>query len=309
MRESLSTSLTVEIVHVNTQKNHMATTFDLTISCDHSNAQRALRLLHRCHAFIEQIESELTEFRPESPIYQLNHAATGVRVSLPVSACEILERAEALRTLTQGAFDCLAKSQIPSLDDRPIQFNSKTKQAWKTDPAGWLGLGAIGKGYALDRIRLLIEQEGFENYLLNAGGSSLILSGWAGQERPWIWGWSWKKDEQNNPLGLILTHRSGKPIAIGVSGLHEKGNHLIDPRISHLSRTAPATLSTSLVATNSAMDADALSTAQFILGFEDMKIALQQLPLTAAAAVITLAEVPNWNREFQKNWGNPIFDR
>ena len=307
--QALTPSRSVEIVHVNTQKNHMATTFELTISCESTNAQRALRLLHRCHALIEQIESELTDFRPESPVAQLNHSTLGARVTLPSSAFDLLERAEALRELTNGAFDCLSKSQVSSLEERPIQFDSKTQQAWKTHPAGWLGFGAIGKGYALDRVRLLVEQEGFGDFLLNAGGSSLILSGFAGQGRPWTWGWSWRKDEQNNPLGVALTHHSGKSLAIGVSGLHEKGRHLIDPRIHSLSRTAPASLCTSLVATPSALDADALSTAQFVLGFEKMQAALQKLPASAAAAVIDLAEIPYWNREFQKNWGNPILDR
>src|SRR5947209_15354488 len=100
----------MKLLHVRQDQNHMATTFTFRVSCEESRAGLASRILTDAHALVSRLERELSEFLPESPVFQLNHAAPRVRVKLTEDGLELLERAERLRLLTEGAFDCAAKS-------------------------------------------------------------------------------------------------------------------------------------------------------------------------------------------------------
>ena len=283
----------------------MATTFHFIVSLPADRpAQLSLasEVLHRAHDIVARLESELTEFRPESPVYRLNHAPIGERVALPASALELLDRAERARASTDGHFDCTAKSAAGARGG--IAWDEHA--AWRTHAATHLGFGAIGKGYALDRVRLLIEDAGFTDYLLSGGGSSVILSGFAAPGDPWSWGWSWKKDSAGEDLGQSFTHASGRAIALGISGTHERGEHILR---SDATGTSPLS---SLVAASSATEADAWSTALFLAEFEEgltlMDRAFGGGAMPEAARAVARIEsdgTPRWNGTFQHLWGTP----
>ena len=272
------------------ERNHMATTFDFRISCSADRAALADRTLTAAHLLVAQLETELTEFQETSPVYQLNHAQPDARVLFTEAGIALLKRAFELSRLSQGAFNPLAKSTASSPN---LNWDEATLEVWKETAGTWLGFGAIGKGYAIDRARAMVEDAGFESYLLSGGGSSIVISGQQAPEKPWKWGWSWKKDADGKNLGIPLTHFSGKRIALGVSGTHEKGNHVVGAR---------SNLKTALIALPSATDADALSTALFVSGWDDSKSFLGELPLAPAAAWIDEQETPYWNGVFETLW-------
>lgn len=288
-----------EVVHVRLEQNHMATTFSFLISCEKNEGRRAERALLRAHALVHALELELTEFLAESPIYQLNRAQPGVPVALSSHAIALLERSLRLSAQTHGAFNCLAKSEVPSALGRSLAWDAETRMAWTLHDGVRLGFGAIGKGYALDQVRLSIEQEGFRDYILNAGGSSQVISGYARMGKPWSWGWSWSRSENGEPLGLEFSHESGEAIALGISGTHEKGQHILDPNQSLLAGGAQS----ALIAHASATDADALSTALFVSGWERGMESVQASSSTVAAAYVDQEGVARWNGIFQKLWG------
>ena len=290
----------MKVVHVKEERNHMATTFEMTVSCPSARAGAAERLLCRAHDRVANLENELTEFRAHSPVAKLNQAPPLERVRFTYAGIELLEISENLRFRTRGAFDCTAKSGPDAVRYPRLGWDAETLEVWRLNPGVRLGFGAIGKGYALDQVRLLLLQEGFGDFLLSAGGSSLIISGFAAPGDPWSFGWSWQKDADGLPLGLPLTHSSGKPVAIGVSGVEEQGNHLIDPRTrsnrDYLALSA-------LIGHDSAARADALSTALFITGFDQGREWMAELTESPAAAVIGADHVPRWNGIFQGFWG------
>src|SRR4051794_33398346 len=98
----------LRVRHVTLEQNHIATTFTLRVSCGEDRAGAAERALEEAHAIIARLESELSEFLPESPVFKLNHAPPGARIAMPPSALELLSRSESLRKATEGAFDCTA---------------------------------------------------------------------------------------------------------------------------------------------------------------------------------------------------------
>lgn len=262
----------------------MATTFYLQVSCPAARAGVAQATLEGAHREIARLEDELSEFRPASPVHRLNQAAPGERVELTVDGAELLSRSRAIALRTRGAFDPTAKSQ-GARDG--IGFEPRTRQAWRLHAGARLGFGAIGKGYALDLVRVILEREGFTDFLLSAGGSSQILSGFAAPGQPWRWGWS----------DASFTHQSGIPVALGVSGTEERGAHLI-ARGPHAAFPRSA-----LVASPSAAEADALSTALFVGGWEESLQASRDEWMPPALAQIDADGTPRWNGTFQKLWG------
>ena len=279
-------------VHVTLRQNHMATTFELCVSCVQADAARAERALSECLREVGELELELSEFHPDSPVFYLNQAEPMKPVAIPGSVKELLARGERLGVETEGSFNMLAKSVSGSPGIKWDECN-----AWRLDAGAHLSFGAIGKGYALDRVRTRLELAGFRDYLLSAGGSSIVMSGFAAHGEPWTWGWSWQKSDRGESLGIPLTHPSGQAIAMGVSGTHEKGAHLIGATESD---SMPLS---ALVAQGSAADADALSTALFVSGWERGLRWASARSSAPALAVIGADRVPRWNGIFQKLWG------
>lgn len=262
----------------------MATTFDLQVSCPSARAGVASAVLEQAHCELARLEGELSEFRPTSPVHRLNHAAPEERVELTADGAELLGRAREIARRTHGAFDPTAKSQ-GARDG--IGFNPDTRHVWRTHAGARLGFGAIGKGYALDRVRALLEREGFTDFLLSAGGSSQILSGFAAPGRPWRWAW----------FESTFAHESGVPVALGVSGTEEQGAHLIArTETTEFPRSA-------LVASPSATEADALSTALFVGGWDASLDSSRDEWMPPALAQIDADGTPRWNGTFQKLWG------
>lgn len=250
-----------------TQAKHMNTTFDLVIRSDQNS--RAEKILRQAHEYITQLEHDVSEFIPTSPVARWNR---GEREPFTGAAAKLFDLAERLATKTRRAFDPFAK-----------------------DPAAQhLSFGAIGKGFALDEIRLLIEDAGFEHYLLNAGGSSILAQGEAAPGRSWTVGWSWKKDSTGEPLGLPLNLPT-QAIAMGTSGSMEQGHHILDPRTGD-----PVTDKLSACVLHpSAAWADALSTALYVLDWKEaLELFFDEIVPHPALAIISAREELTHNGTF-----------
>jgi thiamine biosynthesis lipoprotein len=130
-----------------------------------------------------------------------------------------------------------------------------------------INLGAVGKGYALDRAADLLRTKwGIDSALLHGGGSSVYAIGRPpGEPRGW---------------GVRLKHPSAEGRSLGTVWLADRGlgtsaatfqyfeyngrklGHLLDPRTG---RPAEGTASATAGAPTAA-EADAMSTALFVLG-------------------------------------------
>ncbi len=280
----------MRFLHVRQARHHMATTFTFTIACPDDRASAARQVLEEAHAEVARLERELSEFLKDSPVARWNASLAGEAVEFTADGLGLWRLSVRMSKETSGAFHPLAKSQPPGNCDEVQQVGN---QLVKSRAGLWMGFGAIGKGFALDKVRALVEQAGFTDYLLSAGGSSQILSGFSSPGDPWCWGWSWKKDEVGDALGIPLLHASGVPIALGVSGFHEKGRHILDPKTG---LAIPVWAHSACIAAPSAAEADALSTALMVSEGKSVHG-------ETAKAVIDGEGVPHWNEGFQKLWG------
>jgi thiamine biosynthesis lipoprotein len=247
--------------------NHtaMATQFQVRIAGEEKTY--AAQTAQAAFALTDDLESRLSRFRANSDISRIAALVPGekLRLSEPVFAC--LEIAKKMELATHGAFSVTAAA----LKTQPVppQWTLLKDQFSIRCDGGKLefDLGAIGKGFALDRMVELLREWDCPAFLLVAGGSS-ILAGKAPAETP---GWSCGLGENNSAQRYWL-----KNCSLSGSGLAVKGKHIVDPRSGE---TAPRQ-NRAWALTDTAAESDALSTAAMVL------------PETEIAGV--LASHPDW---------------
>jgi thiamine biosynthesis lipoprotein len=241
----------------------MATFFEVRISAEERTyaaqaAQAALDLL-------DKLESQLSRFRATSEIAQIARLEPGqkMRLTEPTFAC--LEVAKKIELVTLGAFSVTANALQTQATLPQWSLLPDTSSIQCEGGQLHFDLGAIGKGFALDRMAELLRNWDCPSYLLVAGGSSIL----AGDPPKDTAGWSCGLGEDNAPQRLLLTHTS-----LSGSGLAVKGEHIFDPRTGR-----PACRkSRAWALADTAAESDALSTACMVLNEPELKEVLAQEP-------------------------------
>jgi FAD:protein FMN transferase len=176
----------------------------------------------------------------------------------PISRC----RAAAQREGRQPtAAEIAAASGIVGLDR--VTLDAAAATVTFMNAGATMTFGAVGKGYAVDRMGQVLRAREVSHALVSAGGSSMLAIG--GRDK----GWSVtvRSDRPDRPLRLWL--RDG---ALGTSGCGgqfvlldgRRHGRVVDPRTGHEPRSVRA----ATVVTADATTADALSTAFVVSGPE-----------------------------------------
>lgn len=232
--------------------NHaaMATHFQARIVSDEK--AYAAQAAQAAFDLVDSLESRLSRFRSDSDIARLADLASGetMRLSEPAFAC--LQIAKHMEQATRSAF-CTTPAALKTQSSLP-QWELIPDQHAILCVSGRLefDLGAIGKGFALDRMGELLREWDCASFLLVAGGSSIL----AGDQPTGHLGWSCGLGEDDASQRFLLTHAS-----LSGSGLAVKGSHILDPRIG---RPAPRQ-NRAWVLADTASESDALSTACMVL--------------------------------------------
>lgn len=232
--------------------NHraMATYFEVRVAAQEriyagQAAQAAFDLL-------DSLEAQLSRFRINSSIAQCSHLAPGdtMRLAEPVFAC--LQIAMKMELATSSAFSA-TPAALQTQDCIP-QWSLQQEDLSITCKRGALqfDLGAIGKGFALDRMAELLRSWDCPAFLLVAGGSSIL----AGDPPTESAGWSCGLGDDGAPQRYSLAQAS-----LSGSGLAVKGNHILDPRTGHVALRQ----NRAWAIADTAAESDALSTACMVL--------------------------------------------
>ncbi len=260
---------------------------------------------------IDRIERLFNRFDPSSEISRLGRLRPGERMMVGLETVEVLATAARVQAETGGAFDVnyrglraaaervarrgAKKSAGPGGALPPpnllglvrlgmvpggFEIERRSARPRKKLPPLDLDLGAVGKGYALDRVREVLADWSVENALVHSGTSTVL--GIGPGPRPAEPGWpvgiasAWT--HAGGPGTLLLLDRS-----LSGSGTEVKGEHIVDPRTGR-----PAAAHRAAWASHhSAAVSDALSTAFFVMAAADIGRYCRSHPGTWALVIIS----------------------
>ena len=259
----------------------MGSFFEVTIAGDEGSyaGQAAQAAFNE----IDRLERLFSRFDPTSEISRIGRLRPGESLLIGVETFECLSVAERVRAETNGAFDINVRSAMKyggselnsqthtefQEEIRYVSANSfelaTTGQGFEVrlgERAGgpWrpmdLDLGAIGKGYALDKALAVLADWSIVNALIHGGTSTAVAVGNAPEKQGWPVGVGGGWPCQEAPREILLTGR-----ALSGSGTEVKGQHIVDPRTGTPARGHAAAWALHPAAAS----ADALSTAFMVM--------------------------------------------
>ncbi len=263
----------------------------------HDHSQRARRTrdlaIERAFAWFDRVESVCSRFDASS---ELRRLCATYAVDVPVSPMlfEAVRFAIAVADETHGAFDPTVGARMEARGfnrdyrdsavvaaglnaELPVSFRdvvlNESARTIRLERALLLDLGAVAKGLAIDMA--VQELRPLANFVVDAGGD-LYLAGHNADNLPWTVGIRHPRDPHALLTRVALTHAAlctSGDYARRVSGSNtnedinasSNEHHLLDPATGHSPRDA---ISVSVIAPT-AMVADALGTAAFVLGCDE----------------------------------------
>ena len=155
----------------------MHTRVDLLLKSDHLMDKDLLDVADGIHAVIMALEKAGNRFDPESELWRLNHFPAGEEIEISEVLFDMLSQCLHYNSLTGGLFDI----SVSSLSFQPgflRQIHLRDGRKFSRDSEDViLDLSGFIKGYALDRIRIYLDDKGVTDALVNLGNSSIMAIG------------------------------------------------------------------------------------------------------------------------------------
>lgn len=245
------------------------------------------RLFHRVvEASLErmgEIDRIFSNYREDSVLAEVNRSAGVGPVSVPREFLFLTRASIDYSELTEGAFDitvgglfelwraAAAAGKVPSETEiagalecagfRKIRLDEEKSRISFASDCLRLDFGAVGKGYAVDRIMEIAKENGIKRGLVNFGGNIFALGSPDGKE---FW-----EVAVAAPGGGFVSRLGLRDRGIATSGDYEryfefperKYSHIIDPMTGHPSENSALVIAVA----RTAAEADVFSTAISVL--------------------------------------------
>jgi thiamine biosynthesis lipoprotein len=231
----------------------MGNRFEISVVSDDDHW--AANRINLAVAEISRIEKLLTTFSDESQTNQVNAAAGIKPVKVDPEVFQLIRRSIKISELTQGAFDITygsidkslwnfdvnmkslpdaetARNAVKLINYKNVIMDAENTTVMLKEKGMRLGFGGIGKGYAADRAKAILQQNGVDSGIVNAAGD-LITWGTQPNGKPWTIAIA-DPDKQMTPFSTLNI----SDMAIATSGNYEKYavingkkySHTIDPK-------------------------------------------------------------------------------
>ncbi len=262
----------------------MGSRFDISVIA--STEEKGNEYIDIAISEIKRIESVISSWDEYSETSKINHNAGIKPVKVSKELFDLINRSIQISKITDGAFDISYASmdkiwkfdgsmkEMPSAEAinksvekigyKSIILNNSDQTVFLKHKGMKIGFGAIGKGYAADKAKKLLQERGVKAGLINASGD---LNCWGKQPD----GQSWKVGI-TNPLNKnkIYSWFDIDDQAVVTSGNYEKYIKFNEKRYSHIINPKtgyPANgIASVTVFAPKAELADALATSIFVMG-------------------------------------------
>ena len=279
------------------KKYIMGTVFE--IAAYDQTSEHASVALENAFQEIVRVDNLLSNYKSDSALSHLNRSAHFHAEKVPPDLYRVVEESVRFSRLSGGKFDtsvaplvdlwkaaiagegapslakqqaaraCVGYEKIELTPPDQITFHSSCMR---------LDLGAIGKGYAVDRAAEVLRSSGIRNALINAGGSTILAMGSPPDQSAWLVHLRDPSHRVDPQVMLkdesVSTSEQTAPSVLG----DETAGHIIDPDTGTPLRTEFAV---SVIAQTGTLS-DALSTTSLLLGPVKGKGLVQRMPDVSA---------------------------
>ena len=259
----------------------MGTVFE--IAAYDQSPEHSSKAIEKAFQEIVRLDDLMSNYKPDSALSNLNRSAHFHPEKVPSDLYRVIDQAVRFSRVSDGKFDisvaplvnlwkaalrgegtpsraqqeearsCVGYEKIELIPPDQISFHSTCLQ---------LDLGAIGKGFAVDRAAEVLHSMGIRDALINAGGSTIFAMGSPPEQTSWL---VHLRDPSNkiDPQVMlkdatVSTSEQTPPSLLG----NDSPGHIIDPDTGMPLKTVFAVSAISKTATVS----DALSTTLLLLG-------------------------------------------
>ncbi len=238
---------------------------------------------------IKRIEKLLTTFATDSETNLINANAGIAPVKVSAEVIALIERSLRISSVTQGAFDIsygsvdkslwnfdttmtslpsneIAKQSVRLINYKNIIIDTASSTVFLKEIGMRIGFGGIGKGYAAEKAKLVMQAAGVESGVVNASGD-LTTWGLMPNGEKWTIGIVHPEMAES-----VFSYMNVSGLSVATSGNYEKFividgqkySHTINPKTG-----LPVTgiKSVTIVSTNAEV-ADAMATPVMIMGIE-----------------------------------------
>jgi thiamine biosynthesis lipoprotein ApbE len=279
------------------KKYIMGTVFE--IAAYDQTSEHALVALENAFQEIVRVDDLLSNYKTDSALSHLNRSAHFHAEKVPSDLYRVVEESVRFSRLSGGKFDisiaplvdlwkaAIAGEGAPSLAKQQAAKACVGYEKIELTPPDQitlhsscmrLDLGAIGKGYAVDRAAEVLRSSGIHDALINAGGSTILAMGSPPGQSAWLVHLRDPSHQVDPQVMLkdesVSTSEQTAPSLLGDA----TAGHIIDPDTGAPLRTEFAV---SVIAQTGTLS-DALSTTSLLLGSAKGKALLQGMPDVSA---------------------------
>ncbi len=228
----------------------MGNNFEISVVADEEDEGWANNCIDAAIAEIQRIERLFTTFSDTSQTNLINENAGIKPVQVDKEMYDVIERSIKISEITQGAFDIsygsidkrlwnfdrnmktlpdakIAKQMVRLINYRNIILDKEKCTVFLKEKGMRIGFGGIGKGYAADRAKYILKQNGVESGIVNAAGD-LTAWGYQPNGKAWTIGIA-NPNSSHHPFSYLnITN-----MAIATSGNYEKFVVINGKKISH----------------------------------------------------------------------------
>ena len=267
----------------------MGTTYQITIIINTNNNVNTTQLQKKIDSLFIKVNNIFSTYIENSELSQFNNKVSTMPIKISPEFSELYKKAASISLSSDGSFDFTVLPLVNLWGFGPEFNNSKIPSKEKINDVmhytginklefagGYLSklnknvqidFSAIAKGWGVDRVALFLNNEGFDNYMVEVGGE-IRVAGVNNLNSEWNLGIS----TPESSVAELYTTITITDLAVATSGNYNnyftledsKYSHIINPKIGY---PIKHDLVSATIVADECATADAIATAVMVKGF------------------------------------------